>query len=561
MTDNKFTPPKRWINCPKFGDRVPNTHFIPLKAPLTDKYSDLYEKHRFTFSIFQEEQRKLGREIEVVISLANTDVFYSVNDLNGVKWRHIPCRGHETAPTSDEYAKFLATIEEFQQLPDNTLIAVHCTHGFNRTGYMIVRYLVDKLHYTLLQALQLFASVRSPGIYKVDYIQVLCQIYQVDETQTLSELFHVPPSEIKNIKKPKWEFPDPSTLPHFRVEKPIVNETQTLENVGTHFRDSAITSEISKICSVNYGRFPGSNPISITSENKMQLTQKRYLATYKSDGVRYFLYAFHKNTYLIDRKNSIRKVNVTLVTRKGQPMENTLLDGELVVSKGDDKPHFLIFDVLCFEGLNLTNHTWDLRMDYSKKGVVPFRKMYFNRNPGAFTREDFHIEEKLQWELQNIRDLEEYIMTKVTHDTDGAIFTPLDLEFVPGRCDQILKMKPIELNSTDFKIQLHNGIYYMSVTNYVKNDEKFQENIPISILDFADGLSVKDGAICEAVLDLKKEDIENDPINCWFKAGWRPLRIREDKDTPNVYTTFAGVFKSIEDNINFDTIAKMFPKK
>lgn len=546
--EKRLTPPQRWINCPRYGDPVPRTPFIPLKAPLCDKYSDLYEKHRFTFSIFQEEQRELGHEINCIISLANTKNFYSEEDLNGVKWIHIPCRGHEQAPTKDEYENFLKAVDEVGALPTGVYIAVHCTHGFNRTGFCITRYLVDRVNMSLPDALETFASCRKPGIYKNDYIEVLYQIYGLSN----------PPK----VEKPKWEFPDPATLPHFLVSEPIVNETQTLETIGKFIRDSTITTAISKICDYGFGKFPGSNPISITAENKMQLTQQRYLATYKSDGVRYFLYAYRQHTYLIDRKNSIRKVNVTLVNRKGKPLENTLLDGELVESRGDTKPHFLIFDVLCFEGLNLIHHTWDLRMDYSKKGVVAFRNLYFKRNQEAFNREDFHIEEKLQWELQNISDLEEYIKTSVTHNTDGAIFTPLDLQFVPGRCDQILKMKPIELNSTDFKVSLKDGICYLSVTNYVeKGSERVPENIPISILDLGEGVTVKDGAICEAVLDITQEKIDEDPINCWFKAGWKPLRIREDKDTPNVYTTFAGVFKSIEDNINFNTIAKMFPQK
>jgi protein-tyrosine phosphatase len=30
------------------------------------------------------------------------------------------------------------------QLGANEFIGIHCTHGVNRTGYMIVRYLVEK---------------------------------------------------------------------------------------------------------------------------------------------------------------------------------------------------------------------------------------------------------------------------------------------------------------------------------------------------------------------------------------------------------------------------------
>ena len=54
---------------------------------------------------------------------------------------------------------------------DDDIIGIHCTHGFNRTGFIIVRYLVQVNRMKLIDALNLFKEYRPPGIYKEDYIK------------------------------------------------------------------------------------------------------------------------------------------------------------------------------------------------------------------------------------------------------------------------------------------------------------------------------------------------------------------------------------------------------
>ena len=47
-------------------------------------------------------------------------------------------------------------------------------------------------------------------------------------------------------------------------------------------------------------------------------------------------------------------------------------------------------------------------------------------------------------------------MKQVAHETDGLIFQPSDKEdfYTPGRNEDILKWKPPELNSIDFKLRV-----------------------------------------------------------------------------------------------------------
>lgn len=56
-------------------------------------------------------------------------------------------------------------------------IGVHCTHGFNRTGFMICAYMVEKLDFSIDMAVSMFAEARTPGIYKEQYIRELFRRY------------------------------------------------------------------------------------------------------------------------------------------------------------------------------------------------------------------------------------------------------------------------------------------------------------------------------------------------------------------------------------------------
>src|SRR5699024_4976403 len=63
----------------------------------------------------------------------------------------------------------------------NCHIAVHCTHGFNRTGFLICSYLVLVHKWDMEQAVHEFAKARPPGIYKQDYIDELFRRYDYFE--------------------------------------------------------------------------------------------------------------------------------------------------------------------------------------------------------------------------------------------------------------------------------------------------------------------------------------------------------------------------------------------
>lgn len=68
---------------------------------------------------------------------------------------------------------FISKVKKFIDQNPLKIVGVHCTHGFNRTGFLIVSFLVEEYHYDVGAAILQFAKVRPPGIYKKDYIDEL----------------------------------------------------------------------------------------------------------------------------------------------------------------------------------------------------------------------------------------------------------------------------------------------------------------------------------------------------------------------------------------------------
>lgn len=60
--------------------------------------------------------------------------------------------GRGISPTVEETEKFIEIVKEFRANNPDQVVGIHCTHGFNRTGFLITAYLyqveVRKLHYS-----------------------------------------------------------------------------------------------------------------------------------------------------------------------------------------------------------------------------------------------------------------------------------------------------------------------------------------------------------------------------------------------------------------------------
>lgn len=91
------------------------------------------------------------------------------------------CRGHGETPSTEQTQSFIEIVDDFIQMHPISLIGIHCTHGYNRTGFLIVSYMVEKMDCSVDAALKAFSVARPPGIYKDDYIKELFRRYDDEE--------------------------------------------------------------------------------------------------------------------------------------------------------------------------------------------------------------------------------------------------------------------------------------------------------------------------------------------------------------------------------------------
>ncbi|KAJ8966398.1 hypothetical protein NQ317_009630 [Molorchus minor] len=172
--------PKGWLYCPPNGNRLIAGKFMPLKTPLSNIYDEkVPEELRFTpkriFASARSNRVKLG----LWIDLTNTDRYYYKGDIErqGSKYVKLQLSGHGETPSRGKTQRFVSIVHNHLIRNPSDCVAVHCTHGFNRTGFLITSFLVEKLRYDVKSALEVFAGCRPPGIYRGNYIEELFQRY------------------------------------------------------------------------------------------------------------------------------------------------------------------------------------------------------------------------------------------------------------------------------------------------------------------------------------------------------------------------------------------------
>ncbi|XP_025208338.1 mRNA-capping enzyme-like isoform X2 [Melanaphis sacchari] len=163
--------PNYWINCPPIATSGIANAFVAFKTPLDYKYDNkLAIKMRFN-----PEMQSIG----LWIDLTNTTRYYSKFEIKnmGCDYIKIPCTGHGDLPNREVIEMFFNICSNFLENNFSQFIGVHCTHGFNRTGFFIVSYLVEVLNFDVTSAIRHFAEARYPGIYRQNYINELYRRY------------------------------------------------------------------------------------------------------------------------------------------------------------------------------------------------------------------------------------------------------------------------------------------------------------------------------------------------------------------------------------------------
>ncbi|KAI2468584.1 hypothetical protein F4781DRAFT_432260 [Annulohypoxylon bovei var. microspora] len=116
-----------------------------------------------------------GHIIKDIVDISHADPVYDPKSFGeGIRYYKFPTVS-KIPPTEVEVAGFIRLVDRIREdqkeraatepgwSPDN-VIGVHCHYGFNRTGYFIVCYLIERCGYGVRDAIDAFADARPNGI-------------------------------------------------------------------------------------------------------------------------------------------------------------------------------------------------------------------------------------------------------------------------------------------------------------------------------------------------------------------------------------------------------------
>lgn len=166
----------------------------PVSKPIAGTFAamktlrEIDERH--TPSRFTEEWKG---KIYAVIDISHETPVYDTSKMDdgGIQYHKFPTVS-KIPPNQDEVREFIALVDRLRSesrpegLPKEDkeksgypVLGVHCHYGFNRTGFFIVSYLIEREGYSVQDALDEFERCRPPGIRHQHFIDTLFVRYCV----------------------------------------------------------------------------------------------------------------------------------------------------------------------------------------------------------------------------------------------------------------------------------------------------------------------------------------------------------------------------------------------
>lgn len=292
-------------------------------------------------------------------------------------------------------------------------------------------------------------------------------------------------------------------------------------------------------------RFPGMHPVSISSSNIHVLRQPSYSVTFKTDGIRAILTVLPNDdsVYITTRTMEVYKLRgVTrqkLFGKRCMRTQSYQLDGEMMCYRVGSHVAFiyiphdtLTFCGQCVEALTFKNRHACL------ESLVSTDVVDLNRD--LLIQSDFIICKKPFMNLSYLLTFQQQCESAVP--SDGFIFQNWNSEYVRGTCDSILKWKPYDFNSVDFRLHIQPLPNQLCRLSYSCSDGSV---VYQGLAKFSD--------------DKKRQKImslHNNVVECVLMGdgSWKVKRVRRDKNDANSRSTYQKVLESIEDRIELQQL-------
>ncbi|CAF1628945.1 unnamed protein product [Rotaria magnacalcarata] len=538
--------PLKWLDCPRKSTIIAGK-FIAFKTTLDDRYdTEIPIVKRWTCNMLIKHMKDDHKNLGLIIDLTNTERYYRSDEefiKKNIRYQKIACQGHDEPPNDEQIDLFIQTCTDFINSNPNDFIGVHCTHGFNRTGFLICAYLCRQFDKSIQIAIDLFAAARSPGIYKQDYLNKLIEKFATDDATSI----HAPlrPEWCLDSKRKCNELDEKQSNKQFRNETKqnsnpmFVVDLNDVKPICTQPMLNNIRLKCQQMCGWNRQSFPGSQPVSMNSINYQTILSTPYMVSWKADGTRYMMLIENQDrVYMLDRNNCVFQANNLYFPKDFDcktHLINTLVDGEFVIDNdnGIKRYRYLIYDIVIYNNQYVGQRSYPERLNIIRHDIVDVRNHATVQGHINKSLEPFSIRFKEFWELSAVsKILSPKFQSQITHGSDGLVFQPVLSPYQPGRSANILKWK--ENNTMDFLLKI----------------ESIGESSEKSALLFVTGMSDPFASIrYSSELDQYKNRI----IECSFGDNqWYFYRHRADKTYPNARVTADGVIETIRSPITKD---------
>ncbi|CAD5209741.1 unnamed protein product [Bursaphelenchus okinawaensis] len=177
--------PDRWEAYNPCGKPIADTRLIAFKTPLRSDFFKETELEPFGIDELVEAMEKQNAKLGLVIDLTATTKYYDPVELEqyNIKYKKIMCPGRDFGGLRDLGDTFMDTIKDYfaENIENDTLIGIHCTHGLNRTGYLVCRYMHECLGWPVDESIETFNQARGHEIERQEYVRALqfeCEFHE-----------------------------------------------------------------------------------------------------------------------------------------------------------------------------------------------------------------------------------------------------------------------------------------------------------------------------------------------------------------------------------------------
>lgn len=177
----------KWLKFSKMGGMIESL-FLPFKVPLKESVNvTLQHGERFYFLEVLNKYPNIG----LVVDLTKTTKYYHPGFLKnrGIQYAKIFMEGHGKVPPESQVQQFFKIVDSFREKEENKgkLIGVHCTHGCNRTGFLICRYLIEKMKKDPKTAVVTFEKARGHEIERPSYRNFLLSMKSSERKESKND--------------------------------------------------------------------------------------------------------------------------------------------------------------------------------------------------------------------------------------------------------------------------------------------------------------------------------------------------------------------------------------